>query len=180
MWLKTQILQSNPSLGNDQDSGVERPWAHLLPWATIYTKIITIYTTPIDEKDQNTSRKYRTTKDVKKEPQWDRQEGWQCGIENTHAPMPMTHKWEDSYNYRDSPQRVRSLSSTSGLTQQWAGISSRTLWAPALLASQQTSALGPTQSSSLPCQDPANPSTVQHQLWNMLDPSTSHLRIHPQ
>lgn len=129
MWLRTQILQSNPSStksGNDQDSGVERPWAHLLPWATIYTKIITIYTTPIDEKDQNTSRKYCTTKDVKKEPQWDRQEGWQCGIVHTHTPC----QWLTN---------VRIITVIEILPKEWG------VWAPhqASPNSEQASALGP-------------------------------------
>ena len=55
--LYSQILALLDKSGNDQDSDVERPWAHLLPLATLYTKIITVYTTPIDEKGQNTSRK---------------------------------------------------------------------------------------------------------------------------
>lgn len=41
-----------------------------------------------------------TTKNIKKEPQWGKYEGWYCVIFKTHISRWMTYKWEDKYNFK--------------------------------------------------------------------------------
>ena len=39
---------------------------------------------------------------------------WRHGIVKTLTPRWVTHKWEDNYNCRDSPQEANHLSPTVG------------------------------------------------------------------
>ena len=54
----------------DQDGGVERPWAHLLSKA--YQNPNYFQNDYQWKKDGTYKKRFSTTKDVKKEPQWDR------------------------------------------------------------------------------------------------------------
>lgn len=64
-----------------------------LPSFYRYIKIKSIYRETIDEKKlDNYLKRFSATKDMKKEPQCDRQEGWRGGIVKTHIPGWVTHE----------------------------------------------------------------------------------------
>ena len=73
-----------------------------------HTKITIIYRATIDEKDQKPSKKiFSTTKNIKKEPQWD---GWKDGEMVQLIPTPpgwSTHKGEENNNFWSPPQEAR-------------------------------------------------------------------------
>ena len=65
-----------------------------------------------------------TTEAINKEPQQDRLEWQSCSIVKVHTPRWATHKWENNYNCRSSPQGARGLSPTL-CSPAWGSCTSR-------------------------------------------------------
>ena len=102
--------KTNPISG--QDSGAERPWAHLFPQAQQnYTYLQSNYRWKNNPK---LAEMIFPTKYIKKEPQQDGYEGQKCGTVKTHTPGQATCKWKDDHNCRGSPQEARDPNPTSG------------------------------------------------------------------
>ena len=78
-----------------------------LTFSHMHPQITTIYRATIEEKDQ---KRFSTTKDIEKQSQQEGQEGQSCNIVRIHTPGWMTHKQEDNYYCKGSPQGVRERS----------------------------------------------------------------------
>lgn len=93
-WWSRKTLNSSP---------IGTPKIQLL----IFTEQLLMRTTRIQQKRSS------TTKNIKKEPQ-DGKERWKCNIVKTLTSRWATHKQENNYNCRDSPQGARDLNPTLG------------------------------------------------------------------
>ena len=69
---------------------------------------------PLVKKTRTHQKRSSTTKDIKKEPQQDREEGQSHSIVKSHTPRWATHKQENNYIAEVPPQEVKGLSPISG------------------------------------------------------------------